>query len=105
MIGTLLKPNPKFELVVVNRFDRGALIKLLAEVDQGSNVEEWLGARTKTQGATKSSVLHDDYSAWCSMAGLVALGTKSFSQSLIAAGVVKLKRSREGERFELELLN
>lgn len=101
--ATLMKPNPKFELVVVNRFDKAALLKLLDELDSTVNVEQWLKERTMRQGATAHKPLHADYSAWCEQRGEAAAGTKNFAQALIAAGVVKLTRSNAAQRYELEL--
>lgn len=98
-----LKPNPRFELVVVNKYDRAALLKLLGEVDTASNVEKWLAARTNRSGVTQSTLLHEDYETWCEQRGETATGSKSFAQALVAAGVVKLKRGAVGERYELEL--
>lgn len=102
--ATMLKPNPKFELVVVNKHDRAALLKLLSEVDIETTVTRWLYERTGRGGATLSSALFTDYEGWCSANGEVALGRKAFAQTLVANGVVKLTRSRDGERYEVELL-
>lgn len=98
-----MKPNPKFELVVVNKHDRAALLKLLSEVDTETGVSRWLHDRTEQVGATRSTELFTDYSEWCSANEEVALGRKAFAQALVANGVVKLARSKEGERYELEL--
>ncbi len=98
-----MKPNPKFELVVVNKHDRAALLKLLSEIDTSPTVEAWLGERTERGGATLSSALFNDYEGWCSAKGEVALGRKAFAQALVANGIVKLTRSRGGERYEVEL--
>ena len=98
-----MKPNPKFELVVVNKHDRAALLKLLSEIDTSPTVEAWLAERTERNGATLSSALFTDYGEWCNANDEVALGRKAFAQALVANGVVKLTRSREGERYELEL--
>lgn len=98
-----MMPNPKFDLVVVNRYDRAALLRLLAELPVDSNVEKWLAERTHPIGATVAMVLHADYEAWCEKRGEAAAGKKGFSQALVAAGVVKLTRSGEGERYQLEL--
>jgi hypothetical protein len=97
------KPNPKFELVVVNKYDRAALLNLLAALDPGTNVEAWLAERTHRTGATRQGVLHDAYTAWCTQRGEPPVGTKGFSQALVTAGVAKLKRGNDGERYELEL--
>lgn len=99
-----MKPNPKFELVVVNKHDRAALLKLLSEIDTSPTVEAWLGERTERGGATLSSALFTDYEGWCNAKGEVALGRKAFAQALVANGIVKLTRSRGGERYEVELL-
>lgn len=102
--GTAMKPNPKFELVVVNKYDRDALLKLLAATDgESSNVEKWLAKRTKAEGATQADVLYADYEAWCKQRGEAYTGTKSFSQALVAARVVKLKRGKGGSRYALSL--
>lgn len=101
--ATMLKPNPKFELVVVNKHDRAALLKLLSEVDTETSVARWLHDRTERAGASLSSALFADYSEWCITHGEVALGRKAFAQALVANGVVKLTRSKEGERYELAL--
>lgn len=101
--ATKMKPNPKFELVVVNRFDKAALLKLLGELDSTVNVEQWLKERTVRQGATAHKPLHTDYKAWCEQRGETAAGTRSFADALIAAGVVKLTRSNAAQRYELEL--
>lgn len=101
---TTLKPNPKFELVVVNRFDKAALLKLLGDLDSTANVEQWLSARTERRGATPHAPLHADYTAWCEQRGETPAGKKNFAQALIAAGVVKLTRSNAAQRYELELL-
>lgn len=98
-----MKINPKFELVVVNRHDRAALLKLLAEIDKSPTVEKWLSDRTQPGGSTASSILFADYGEWCNANEEVALGPKAFAQALIANGVVKLTRSRGGERYEIEL--
>lgn len=98
-----MKPNPKFDLVVVNRHDRAALLKLLSELDSTEHVRAWLAARTQPVGATLASALHADYSAWCAIHSEVPTGTKSFAQDLVAVGVSKLKRSKEGERYGLSL--
>jgi hypothetical protein len=98
-----MKPNPKFELVVVNKHDRAALLKLLSEIDTSPTVESWLSERTERGGATLSSALFIDYEGWCSASGEVALGRKAFAQALVANGIVKLTRSRGGERYEVEL--
>lgn len=98
-----VKPNPKFELVVVNKHDRAALLKLLNEIDTSPTVEAWLGERTERGGATLSSALFTDYEGWCSANGEVALGRKAFAQALVSNGIVKLTRSRGGERYEVEL--
>lgn len=103
VIVTTLKPNPKFELVVVNRFDKAALLKLLNDLDSAVNVEQWLAARTERRGATAHKSLHADYTAWCEQRGETPAGKKSFAQALIAAGVVKLTRSNAAQRYELEL--
>lgn len=103
VVATMMKPNPKFELVVVNRHDRAALLKLLAELDGAANVEGWLASRTSTGGSTLARALHTDYAAWCAKRGEVATGIKSFAQALVAAGVQKLTRSRDGERYSLTL--
>jgi len=100
---TTLKPNPKFELVVVNRFDKAALLKLLDELDSAANVAQWLKERTMRRGATAHTPLHADYKAWCEQRGETAAGSKNFAQALIAAGVVKLTRSNAAQRYELEL--
>lgn len=101
---TVLKPNPRFELVVVNKYDRAALLHLLAATDcESSNVEQWLAKRTKPEGATQADALYADYESWCNRQGLVATGTKSFSQALVAAGIVKLKRGNGGSRYALTL--
>src|SRR5260221_837339 len=86
--GKIVKPNPKFELVVVNKYDRAALLHLLAELDPATNVEVWLAERTNRAGATSPSMLHADYEAWCERRGDAATGSKSFVQALVAAGVV-----------------
>lgn len=98
-----MKPNPKFELVVVNKHDRAALLKLLSEIATSPTVEAWLGERTVQGGATLSSALFTDYEEWCSAKGEVALGRKAFAQALVANGIVKLTRNRGGERYEVEL--
>jgi hypothetical protein len=98
-----MMPNPKFELVVVNKYDRAALLKLLAELPTDSNVERWLAERARRCGATAPTVLHADYAVWCGKHGETATGTKSFGQALVAAGVVKLDRAAGGVRYELEL--
>jgi len=98
-----MKVNPKFELVVVNKHDRAALLKLLSEIDTSPTVEAWLGERTERGGATLSSALFTDYEGWCNAKGEVALGRKAFAQALVANGIVKLTRSRGGERYEVEL--
>jgi hypothetical protein len=98
-----MMPNPKFELVVVNRFDKAALLKLLDELDSATNVKQWLDERTVRQGATAHNALHADYAAWCDQRGEAAAGKKNFAQALIAAGVVKLTRSNAAQRYELEL--
>jgi hypothetical protein len=103
MTVTTLKPNPKFELVVVNRFDKAALLKLLDELDSAHNVERWLKERTVRQGATAHTPLYLDYKAWCDQGGEAAAGKKNFAQALIAAGVVKLTRSNAAQRYALEL--
>lgn len=95
--------NPKFDLVVVNRHDRAALLKLLGDLDATVNVERWLEDRTIRQGATASSALHADYTAWCAQGGEAPAGSKNFAQSLVTAGVVKLTRGNAGERYQLEL--
>ena len=100
---TNLKPNPMFELVVVNRFDKAALLKLLDELDGAANVEQWLTERTVRQGATAHKTLHSDYAAWCEERGEAASGAKNFAQAMIAAGVVKLTRSNAAQRYQLEL--
>jgi hypothetical protein len=98
-----IKPNPKFELVVINKHDRAALLKLLGEVDAAANVGRWLADRTRQTGATAPSVLHADYAAWCEQRGQAAAGMKGFAQALVAAGVTKLTRSAGSVRYELEL--
>ena len=98
-----MKPNPKFDLVVVNRHDRAALLKLLGELDSTSNVESWLAARTERGGATYSRLLHADYSEWCTACNEVPTGSKSFAQALVGIGVQKLTRSGSGERYGLTL--
>jgi hypothetical protein len=103
MTVTTLKPNPKFELVVVNRFDKAALLKLLDELDNTENVARWLAERTVRRGATTHTLLHSDYKAWCEQCGESAAGKKNFAQALIAAGVVKLTRSNTAQRYELEM--
>lgn len=100
---TILKPNPKFELVVVNRHDRAALLKLLNDLDSTTNVERWLGERTVRQGATAHKPLYEDYAAWCDAQAETAAGKKHFAQALVTAGVVKLTRSNAAQRYELEL--
>ena len=99
-----MKANPQFELVVVNKHDRAALLKLLSELDSAANVDDWLAARTQRNGATAPSVLYADYEAWCARKGEAAVGIKSFAQALVAAGIAKLPRSAGGARYELELL-
>lgn len=99
----VLQPNPKFELVVVNKYDRAILQKLLAELDTASNVGAWVAERATRTGATQADVLYADYEAWCKQRGQTCTGTKSFSQALVASGVVKLKRGKGGSRYELEL--
>lgn len=101
--ATKMKPNPKFELVVVNRFDKAALLKLLDELDSAENVAQWLKDRTVRRGATAHKLLHTDYSAWCEQRGEAAAGTKKFAQALIAAGVVRLTRSNAAQPYQLEL--
>ena len=96
-------PNPKFELVVVNRFDKAALLKLLDELDSAANVAQWLKESTVRRGATAHKPLYADYKAWCEQRGEAAAGSKNFAQALIAAGVVKLTRSNSAQRYELEL--
>ncbi len=100
---TNLMPNPRFELVVINRFDKAALLKLLDELDSAANVEQWLTERTVQQGATAHKSLHSNYVAWCEERGEAAAGAKNFAQALIAAGVVKLTRSNAAQRYQLEL--
>jgi hypothetical protein len=101
--AVVLKPNPKFELVVINKHDRDVLLKLLGEADPGANVAAWITERTKQSGATTSAVLYADYKAWCQGRGEAFTGTKSFAQALVAAGVVKLNRGGGGMRYELSL--
>lgn len=98
-----MAPNPKFELVVVNRFDKAALLKLLDALDNADNVQRWMTERTERQGATAHRPLYLDYKAWCDQQGEAAAGTKNFAQALIAAGVVKLARSNAAQRYELQL--
>lgn len=97
------QPNPKFELVVVNRYDRAALLNLLTALDSASNVETWLAERTTRTGATQADVLFEDYRAWCAKRDEAPTGSKSFSQTLVVARVRKLKRGKGGSRYELEL--
>ena len=78
-------------------------VNLLAELDTASNVETWLAERTRRGGATQADALHADYSAWCARRGQTPTGTKSFSQALVVASVVKLKRGKGGVRYELEI--
>lgn len=98
-----MKPNPNFDLVVVNRHDRAALLKLLGELDGNASIQRWLDNRTKRAGATAASALHTDYSKWCERHGEVPAGLKGFAQGLVAAGVGKLPRSAGGARYELQL--
>lgn len=98
-----MKPNPQFDLVVVNRHDRAALLKLLGELDATSNLQGWLDDRTTRAGATRASALHADYSKWCNRQGEVAAGLKGFVQGLVAAGVARLPRSAGGARYELQI--
>jgi hypothetical protein len=98
-----LKPNPNFELVVVNKHDRAALHNLLAALDSASNVETWLTERMTRTGATQADALYEAYCAWCAKRGDVPTGSKSFSQALVKAGVAKLKRGKGGSRYQLEL--
>ena len=98
-----MKVNPKFELVVVNKHDRAALLKLLTEIDTSPTVEVWLHERTERGSATLSSALFADYNDWCREKGEVALGKKAFAQALVANRVLKLTRSKEGVRYELVL--
>lgn len=100
---TTLKPNPKFELVVVNRFDKAALLKLLGELDSTANVDQWIKERTVRQGATAARNLYDDYTAWCEQRSETAAGQKNFGQALVAAGVVKLTRSNAAQPYALTL--
>ena len=79
-----MRPNPNFELVVVNRHDRAALLKLLSELDGAANVEAWLAARTERGGASLSKALHAEYAKWCEQAGQTAVGIKTFAQGLVA---------------------
>ncbi len=99
----MLKPNPRFELVVVNKHDRAALLKLLRDLDASANVERWMAHRTRSTGASAPSVLYTDYTAWCEEQGEPAAGLKGFAQALVAAGVAKLTRRAGGVRYELEL--
>jgi hypothetical protein len=102
----VMKPNPKFELVVVNKYDRAMLLHLLAATGgESMNVERWLAKRTKADGATQADALYADYEAWCIERNEVPTGTKSFSQALVAARVVKLKRGNGGARYALTLRN
>ena len=103
VIAMLLKPNPKFDLVVVNRYDRGALLKLLRELGGAASVPRWIAVRTKGGGATAATALHADYAAWSEREGEVPAGIKGFAQELVAAGVAKLPRSAGGVRYELLL--
>ena len=98
-----MKPNLKFDLVVVNRHDRAALLKLLGELDGVANIGGWLAGRTLQEGATAPSVLYADYVAWCERESEAAAGMKGFAQALVAAGVAKLPRSAGGVRYELQL--
>lgn len=98
-----MKPNPMFDLVVVNRYDRAALLKLLGELEGAVNVPRWIGARTKGGGSTAATALHADYTAWCEQEGEAPAGSKGFGQALVASGVAKLPRSSRGVRYELQL--
>lgn len=103
MTAWQMKPNPKFELVVINKHDRGTLLKLLSELDSVANVATWLAERTERTGATLFTPLFEDYQVWCDQHGETAAGKKTFSQAIVAEGVVKLPRSGAGERYELAL--
>lgn len=98
-----MKPNPKFELVVVNKHDKAALLKLLDDLDSVDNVQRWLAERTLRHGATAHASLYLDYKTWCDQSGETAAGKKNFAQALITAGVVKLSRSNAAQRYELQL--
>jgi hypothetical protein len=98
-----MMPNPNFELVVINKYDKAALLKLLDELDSAANVAQWLDERTVRQGATAHKPLFEDYVSWCGQCGETAAGKRKFSEALIAAGVTKLTRSNAAQRYELEL--
>lgn len=101
--ATVMKPNPKFDLVVVNRHDRAALLKLLDEMEGSASIAQWMEKRTRPGGATPHKELHADYVAWCERESEAPVGPKGFAQELVAAGVVKLPRSAGGYRYDLEL--
>ena len=103
VVAATLKPNPKFDLVVVNRYDRAALLKLLGELEASASVPRWIADRTTRRGATSASVLHADYVSWCERESEAAAGIKGFAQELVATGVAKLPRSAGGARYELDL--
>ncbi len=100
---TALKPNPKVDLVVVNRFDRAALLKLVGELDLDSNVEAWIAACASRGGKSQFKILFDDYLAWCKGGKQAASGSKSFAMALVALGVQKLERRGAGSYYALEL--
>ena len=101
--GWYMNANPKFDLVVVNRYDRGALLKLLGELDGATNVPRWIANCTTRGGATAAAALHADYMTWCEREDEVPTGVKGFAQGLVVAGVAKLPRSAGGVRYELQL--
>ena len=103
VVATVMKPNPKFDLVVVNRHDRAALLKLLSELDGSTSIAHWMEERTTPGGASTHSALHADYVAWCERGSEAPVGTKGFAQGLVAAGVGKLPRTAGGMRYELRL--
>lgn len=103
VVATMMKPHPQFDLVVVNRYDRAALLKLLGELDVTASIRGWMSDRTMPGGATAPSVLHVDYVAWCERESEAAAGIKGFAQGLIAAGVAKLPRSAGSVRYQLQL--
>lgn len=98
----IMKPNPKFDLVLVNKHDRAALLNLLSALEPAGNVERWIDATMSRSGAMAPSQLYAAYAAWCASTGEPPAGSKGFSQKLVAAGVAKLTRGGSGEKYQLE---
>ena len=94
---TPAKPNPALRLVLVNVYDKAALRRLLAQAPTSPSVEAWVAARTR-RGV--QSELYRGYAAWCEGRGDVAVGSKTFSQTLAPS---RAGRRGAGSRYALAL--